>query len=167
MYKKGDTMKIIKKILFTFLLINFSWLSAVWGKASLDPELSYSCIVTKSNNKNVPIGAVTVTPLSVQSLESSGSIHLKTKSMKSHIDFYGPLMSYDRYVDKSGFQAFAIPPTEPREIHGSITVEPATNDGLELSITLFHTTRAFDNEGSQVFIFTSAPDLYTMNCSVN
>jgi hypothetical protein len=122
----------------------------------------------ESNDKNIPAGAVSSSPVTVTSIVS-GVIPFKSGSDKSMIYFYGPLTSYELFTPSSGYQAFATPPGEPREIHGSVIVGSAGSEGVELQIIMFHTTRAFDSAGSMAFLFTGsplAPNIYKLGCSV-
>ena len=133
--------------------------------AKLDAKASYSCTASESNDINVPVGSVPVTPLTLQTV-LGGIIGMKSASAHSLIDFYGSLEPYDLFAERSGLQAFSTPPTEPREVHGSIVVKSDGGAGIELDIKIFHTTRAFDPRGMQAFIFAEAPKAYKLTCSV-
>jgi len=153
----------MNKLLSFVGVLGLLWSAAAMAGGRLDPAASYSCVVLESNDKNIPVGTETNGPLTVASLER-GAIALKPGANSSLIDFYGPLESYDLLVRNSGIQAFSSPPTEPREIHGSIVVN-LNEKRMELSIKVFPTTRAFSANGTQAFILADVPQVYKLTCS--
>lgn len=137
----------------------------------IDLESAFTCKVIASNDNTVLTGATTTIPVALKSL-SQGYLSFKNISGNhGAIDFYGPMEKYQRELPNE--MVFATPPTELREVHGSIALTQISSREVSIDILLLHTTRVFDAKGNIVFIFAatnrtpSLPQLFKLSCTKN
>ncbi len=148
-----------------FFFIAFTVTAINGAQASVKLDANYSCTVSESNDKNVPVGSPTKGGITLRSLAATGAMLVKTPNDTGLIDFYGPLTIYDALAPQSGFLVLATKFADQREVQGSIFVSELSERKIGLDIKIFQMTRVFENPGgSQAFAIRDWPGAYKLTC---